>query len=384
MPGLSAVLNIRCRDTLLKCSEFDRDSSLRAVFVTKELYLYRYGVPGATSKKDRVDGCVDYLLPRRLSDGRPVLPIFLAALRDRYHPGNGLRDELESLRLDVEMELSQQPAPVPLPSRPASGDTPVDFLILTALEEERDAIRNRLPDCRKLSPSHEDVRVYYSSDLPATFPNGSTCVYHVILMPLLDMGRVQATSATVDAIRRWHPRYVILVGIAGGVAARGVHLGDVLVANQIVDYELQKLTPDGPDIRWVVHQVDPGLLGATRNLDDELWRELISVNRPGRGMPNRHTGPIISGDKVIAFGEILVEYRKNWSKLIGVEMEAGGVATAAFQAAESPGFLMVRGVSDLADEEKNSAQVEKWRLYACDVAATYAIALLKSGPIPLS
>ena len=40
--------------------------------------------------------------------------------------------------------------------------------------------------------------------------------------------------------------------------------------------------------------------------------------------------------------------------LIGVEMEAGGVASAAFQAASRPGFFMVRGVSDVADPDKDA------------------------------
>jgi len=83
----------------------------------------------------------------------------------------------------------------------------------------------------------------------------------------------------------------------------------------------------------------------------------------------------------MAFKPILDKYRADWPKLIGVEMEAGGVASAAFQAAERPGFLMVRGVSDLADERKGTPDVERWRAYACDVAASYAIALLESGPV---
>jgi len=178
---------------------------------------------------------------------------------------------------------------------------------------------------------------------------------------------------------------VVLIGIAGGVAAKGVSLGDILVADQIVDYELQKLTPKGPDIRWEVHRADPRLVGSALNFTDETWQESITAERPDDGSPRRHMGPIASGDKVIAFGAALAKYRETWSKLIGVEMEAGGVAAAAFQAAERPGFFMVRGVSDLADEQKSSPEVEKWRQYACDVAASYAIALLRSGPIlPIS
>jgi hypothetical protein len=44
---------------------------------------------------------------------------------------------------------------------------------------------------------------------------------------------------------------------------------------------------------------------------------------------------------------------------------------------------MVRGVSDLADAAKDSDVVDRWRAYACEVAAAYAIGLLRSGPIPL-
>jgi nucleoside phosphorylase len=87
---------------------------------------------------------------------------------------------------------------------------------------------------------------------------------------------------------------------------------------------------------------------------------------------------------VIAFGKVLAKYRDVWPALLGVEMEAAGAATAAFQAADPPGFFMIRGVSDLANAKKGTRNVDKWRPYACDVAAAYTIGLLKSGPVPLA
>ncbi len=80
---------------------------------------------------------------------------------------------------------------------------------------------------------------------------------------------------------------------------------------------------------------------------------------------------------------MLNDYRAIWPALLGVEMEAGGAATAVFQTPQPPGFFMIRGVSDFADQHKGSADVTSWREYACDVAAAYAIGLLKSGPVPL-
>jgi nucleoside phosphorylase len=273
---------------------------------------------------------------------------------------------------------------------PASYTSPnnqdVDFVLVTILDEERDAVLKKLPGFHKSPPAKDDIHTCYQAELPVTFPDGSVGVYRVVVMSMLGMGRVPAAVATKDAIRRWQPRYIVLVGIAGGVAAKTVAIGDILISDQIVDYELQKLTPEGPEMRWEVHRADPQLLNACYNFSSSNWhnRKAVGVNRPRRGKPKRHTGPIASGDKVIAFGEVLAKYQDVWSRLIGVEMEAAGVATAVFQSTEKPGFFMVRGVSDLADEDKGSPDVAQWRSYACAVAASFTIELLQSGPVPLS
>ena len=158
-------------------------------------------------------------------------------------------------------------------------------------------------------------------------------------------------------------------------------VGDVLLAEQIADYELQKLTAEKALVRWSVHRADPRLIAAAKQLRPGDWRPLIRESRPEPGESNLHSGPICTGDKVIANG-LMDEYRDIWTKLIGVEMEAGGVAGAAFQAANAPGFFMVRGVSDLADADKDHSETYSWRAYACDVAAAFVMAFLKSGPIP--
>lgn len=90
-----------------------------------------------------------------------------------------------------------------------------------------------------------------------------------------------------------------------------------------------------------------------------------------------------TGDKVVQRRSLVKELLADWPKLIGLEMEAGGVASACFQAPSRPGFFMVRGVSDLADENKGNAGVKKWKSYASDVAAAYTISLLRSCPIPI-
>jgi len=264
-----------------------------------------------------------------------------------------------------------------------SSQPAVDFVLITALSEERDALLEKLTGYQQLSPTTDDIRTYFRAELPVIFPDHSTDSYSIVLMCLSGMGRVQAVTATSDAIRRWHPRYIVLVGIAGGVAAQNVQIGDILVSDQIVDYELQKITPSGPQVRWEVQRADARLLTACNNYLAENWQNLIKVKRPARGQIRRHMGPIASGDKVIAFGEVLAKYCDVWPKLVGVEMEAAGVATAAFQSPERPGFFIIRGISDLADLNKDTSNVEKWRLYACDAAASFTVAFLSSGPVPV-
>ena len=69
---------------------------------------------------------------------------------------------------------------------------PIDFLIVTALEEERDAVLDAFPELTLLPPSEEDVRRYYLGDLPYSLVGGASSIYRLALVLLLDMGRVQA------------------------------------------------------------------------------------------------------------------------------------------------------------------------------------------------
>ncbi len=94
-----------------------------------------------------------------------------------------------------------------------------------------------------------------------------------------------------------------------------------------------------------------------------------------------HIGPVCTGNKVIADDSLADQLREVWVKLIGVEMEAGGVANAVAQSAHRPGFFMIRGVSDLADADKDSDEVKRWRPYACEIAAAWTLEWLKSGPV---
>ncbi|MEO5331571.1 MAG: hypothetical protein H7839_06065 [Magnetococcus sp. YQC-5] len=258
----------------------------------------------------------------------------------------------------------------------------IDFLFITALEEERDATLSVFPELRRLPAEQGDIRVYYSGRV--LLPTGMDGSYRIVLVSLLDMGRVEAATATSDAIRRWSPRYVILVGIAGGVFDEGVALGDVLVPRQIVDYEHQKIQENSvPEVRFRTYTVDQRLIGSVQALRATEWTDRTSETpRPGLGESKRHIGNVACGDKVVAKEAFLKQSLNGWHRLIGVDMESSGVAVACMQAAENPGFLMIKGVSDLANADKSTSETVAWREYACTIAPHFLRALLMSCPVP--
>jgi len=106
MLRLPSNLYHRLRDILLECDEFKNNASLEALFVTEELSPFQDRLPGAASKAERVNNCLDLLRSKRLPGNRPVLPVFLEILRDNHPPGDGLHDDLDALAKDVRQVIT--------------------------------------------------------------------------------------------------------------------------------------------------------------------------------------------------------------------------------------------------------------------------------------
>jgi nucleoside phosphorylase/tetratricopeptide (TPR) repeat protein len=258
----------------------------------------------------------------------------------------------------------------------------IDFVIINALEDERDAVLAKLPGHRRLDSDGVDSLTYYEAVVPTIRSDGAE--YRVIVTCLSRMGQLAAGAAAAQAVQRWRPRHVLMVGIAGGVAGE-VEIGDVIVAREVIDTTHGKVVEDHAGIqkrapRWRCHECNERLVsGAVALLAG--WQDSVTVRRPSEGLPRRHVAQIFSGTDVVASKALLAEYRDTWPKAIGVEIEGAAVATFLSTHRDRPGFLMIRGVSDFADRDKSAPSTTMWRAYACDVAAAYMHALLRSGPI---
>lgn len=252
-----------------------------------------------------------------------------------------------------------------------STDNQTDIVIVTALPKERDAVLNYLT-----SPEKVEVKghIYYKSNVRAE--NG-TSDNSVVLLSLSRMGNVQAGITTTQAITVWNPSYVILTGIAGGVQGGERFLGDVVVGEQIVGYEPGKLENGKTQRRFQAFRPASKLLDAALAMKPDQWVFEAKQQRPdgtaGRVIPKVHFGVVASGEKVVKDLDLVTELRTSWAQLIAIEMESFGTAAAAYEAETVPGMLMVKGICDWADPDKNDA----WQVYAADIAAAYVVSLLK-------
>ncbi|MFF1376310.1 hypothetical protein [Streptomyces sp. NPDC058308] len=170
-------------------------------------------------------------------------------------------------------------------------------------------------------------------------------------------GQHFAGSAVEQLRRECAPRLVALVGIAGSIHP-DVHLGDVVIAQEVVHYEPRKVTPQGVLRRGRSHTVTAGVQHAVNSFftsHGEPWP------LPGSSGHRALRGLIGSGEAVLADvsadeRRYLREYNE---KILAVETEGAGLATAVHSSIGETGaaeaWLVVRGISDAASPDKNDS-----------------------------
>jgi nucleoside phosphorylase len=256
----------------------------------------------------------------------------------------------------------------------------VDIVIITALSKEQDAILRHLGHTEKIVTRN---RVYYKAEISHT---RSSDVLSVVVFSLEGMGNVQAGIATTQAITVWNPSQVILAGITAGIKEKDIKwesrwLGDVIIADQILGYELGKISSGATKRRYQVLRPAFQLIEAARALPPEKWAHCAKIGRPdgssSRVVPKVHYGVVASGEKIVADPSFSEELISHWSQLAGIEMESYGTALAAYQAETVPGMLMIKGICDWADSSKN----DEWQEYAADISAAFLVALLRDAPL---
>jgi adenosylhomocysteine nucleosidase len=246
-----------------------------------------------------------------------------------------------------------------------------DVGIITILSEETRAVTAILDSagqCRqRILPG--GLRFCEASILAA----GKTVT--VAATQALAPGQRPAVLAFGHLWKHYAPATVALVGIAGAISP-AVCLGDVVVADRIIYYDLRKELAD-----HVVHRGEaaavPAVTGRAVNAFFSDHGEPYRAAIPGPDQTERtcHVlrGPIGSGEAVIANkdSEIRQYLLRFNDKTLALETEAGGVVQAFHEtddaASHGTGWLVIRGISDHADIAKDDSYHEIAAWHAADI-----------------
>lgn len=261
----------------------------------------------------------------------------------------------------IPVKSAEEPSPEGAFSR-------ADIGVITVLSEETSAVVGALSamgNCQKRT--HGDGLRFYDAVVDLA---GSPM--RVAVTQALSVGPMPTVIAVENLRRCYGPAIVVLVGIAGGIH-HSVSLGDVVVVQEVIYYDLRKETQAGVVRRGQTRPVPAVIRRALNDFFSTRGEPyLVHSTDPDGAFRDYKTlaGPIGSGEAVIAYkGSDIRRYLTAFNdKTLAVETEAGGIAEAFYETADEPGtgWLAIRGISDHADADKDDAfhQVASWHAAA--------------------
>ena len=183
----------------------------------------------------------------------------------------------------------------------------------------------------------------------------------VVRTEMASSGQSGSHLTTVDVIGQLSPKYMIMPGIAFGLKPDKQHIGDILVAKSITDYETSKITTSGIIPR-----------GEKPNASSELLskaRMAVSLSRTSQV----HIGEILSGLKLVNDLDFINQLKTYYPEALGGEMEGSGFAAACERYQVS--WLLVKGICDWGISKSDDSQLK-----AAINAATYCLQIVELLP----
>lgn len=287
------------------------------------------------------------------------------------------------------VQASTEPVRVAAP--PEEG---IDIAIVTALDEEYDAVLSRLLNPRDPPQVRSPFPNLFGWKLGEIAKVDGAGRFKVVLGKALRSGNMDTLLATMRVIDRWSPNYVLFSGIAGGIKRDSLKQGDIVLSDNIWHYEYQKII-DGIHVpRHRDFAPHGGLVTSARTFGrgSQAWKSCGTAPPSPDHVPNCLAGLIGSGEKVMddlkpAFVQAMLNARP---EIRAVEMEAAGAGAAIRNAQEegrSVGFMMVRGISDMPSDGtgpsgSGTKERDGWKLYASAVAAHFIVSWIASSTWP--
>lgn len=257
-----------------------------------------------------------------------------------------------------------------------------DFAIVCALKKELDA---NLSNGWKwdLVPNKHDDTIYYRT----SFKNSKGEEIKIISAKAERMGMPAAAAISMKVINLFRPRYIAMTGIMAGVSQR-VQLGDLVVTSPVWDWGSGKWVSEEESkkqIKKSLFLIDPYQFTVDRKISKEV--ALLSDDKDykfklrndfGKGAPTHDIsillGPTASGASVLSDKTVFDKIKNQHRNLVGVEMEAYGLFSAAEIAVRpKPLPFCVKSVVDFGDDEKE----DDYQDFGCYVSATFTKHLIE-------
>lgn len=241
----------------------------------------------------------------------------------------------------------------------------VDVLILTVTDTEREAVL----DVMRPYPGRDEILEGAISETTYRFGQfGRYCTAHVECTMGGD-GRQGAMLTARDAIVELKPKALLILGIAFGVSRKKQRLGNVLIAESIFPYGLQRVgSPDK-------------IYRDTEILCGQILSERFRTRRSGWRMfrGNKRVevqqGQMLSGPVLIDNKEFRDELVMEFPRALGGEMEGAGAYAAAHKGGTE--MILVKAICDWADGTKNN----RAQPFAARTAVSLAVHVLSKPDV---
>ena len=296
-------------------------------------------------------------------------------------------------------------ATTPLKIKAAKGK--VDFAVITIRQDEYEAVLDRLPNRRTILGG--DWNYEY-----ATFRNKSGELIRVAVARTESQGHGAAQQLANDMFVDLNPKWIVLVGIAGGFPSDDFSLGDVVLASKVVDLSVTAAKKGGrteyvaqggpchPDVEtllswlpsqkselteWCIPsnliQEKPKLVAPADHFDTRLYgnddhkedvANTLQMHFSATREPLFASAALATSNTLVKDTNVAGQFLAVSRDIEHVEMEAGGVYRVCHR--KRLPLLCIRGISDIVGFNR----APEWTLFACHSAAAFFSAMLITLP----
>jgi len=274
------------------------------------------------------------------------------------------------MQFQVSAKIQDVLRPHPLSKAPSEKPGKPEIVVITALGEELDYLYELPLGWSDLKVQKDRIsyrRGHLAQDID------------VIAASAHSTGLTATAILTAKVLKEWSPSVIAMIGICGGIKAKGVNIGDIVVASQCFHYQFGAFE-DGKVTRELrVENTEPQVIDVVEHVTrrTQVLSEIQQSLPRGFKKPNTvlqcYVGPMASADLVVKDVEKLGEAVEADRKTIAIDMESYAFMSAA-RLANTRWSFVVKSVSDFADAKKD----DEYREYAKYTSTRFFIQMVQS------